>query len=95
MDSRPPDALGPVKGVRAEWRFSRGLFQALRVTVWGCGQAWSLLRCCSPAPHRPRLAQFRARAGLREPPWGAAPALAFCHPVFNRFVRERGPSGPA
>lgn len=44
-----PDALGPVKGVRAERWVSRGLFQALRVTVRGCSQAWSLLRCCSPA----------------------------------------------
>ena len=61
----------------------------------GVGLRAGVVRAALQQPRRPRLAQFRARAGLGEPPWGAAPALTSCHWVFNRFVRAQGPSGPA
>lgn len=47
------------------------------------------------APRRPRLAQFRARAGLGEPPWGAAPSLASCHPGLQQVPAGARTSGPA
>lgn len=52
---------------------SPGLFQALRVTLWGFGQAWSVLRCCNPARPAAPAAAPASPSSAPAQGWGSRP----------------------